>query len=121
MCVTVAGGYGPAAAMALVAAGCGGDDGGGGGGGAEGAQGREAEVDPSLCPVDALEQADGPVEVEFWHAMTASNEETLTEMVREHLRTKGEYWTDEEEAAVEETAKKVLRRKSTIDLTKDSE
>ena len=73
------------AALALVAAACGGDDGGGGGGGdAQGAQGREAEVDPGLCPVDALEAADGPVEVEFWHAMTASNEETLTAMVRDY-------------------------------------
>jgi sn-glycerol 3-phosphate transport system substrate-binding protein len=74
------------AALALVAAACGGDDGGGGGGGggAEGAQGREAEVDPGLCPVDALETAEGPVEIQFWHAMTASNEETLTEMVRDY-------------------------------------
>lgn len=75
------------AALALVAAACGGDDGGGGGGGggsAEGAQGREATVDPDLCPVDALESADGPVEIEFWHAMTASNEETLTEMVQDY-------------------------------------
>lgn len=74
------------AAMALVAAACGGDDGGGGGngGGGEGAQGREATVDASLCPVDALDAADGPVEVEFWHAMTASNEETLNAMVRDY-------------------------------------
>jgi sn-glycerol 3-phosphate transport system substrate-binding protein len=75
-------------ALALVAAACGGgDDGGGGGGAAEGAQGREAEVDPGLCPVDALETADGPVEIEFWHAMTASNEETLTAMVRDYNRS----------------------------------
>ncbi len=43
--------------------------------------------------------------------------ETLTEMVREHLRTKGEFWTEEEEVAATETAKKVLRRKSTVDLS----
>lgn len=73
------------AAVALVAAACGGDDGGSGGdGNAEGAQGREATVDPALCPVDALEAAEGPVEIEFWHAMTASNEETLTEMVQDY-------------------------------------
>jgi sn-glycerol 3-phosphate transport system substrate-binding protein len=74
------------AVLALVAAACGGgDDGGGGGGGqGEGAQGRDAAVDPSLCPVDALESAEGPVEIEFWHAMTASNEETLNAMIRDY-------------------------------------
>ncbi len=73
------------AVLALVAAACGGgDDGGGGGGSGEGAQGRDAEVDESLCPVAALEAATEPVEVEFWHAMTASNEETLNEMVADY-------------------------------------
>lgn len=70
------------AVLALVAAACGGDD--GGGGGSEGARGRDAEVDPSLCPVDALEGAEGPVEIEFWHAMTASNEETLNELIAQY-------------------------------------
>ena len=72
-----------------MAAACGGgDDGGGdGGGGGQGAQGREATVDPDLCPVAALEAADGPVEIEFWHAMTASNEETLDAMVRDYNRS----------------------------------
>ena len=73
------------AVLALVAAACGGgDDGGEGGGSGEGAQGRDAEVDETLCPVAALEAATGPVEVEFWHAMTASNEETLNEMVADY-------------------------------------
>jgi len=71
------------AVLALVAAACGGDSGGGGGGG-EGAQGRDAEVDASLCPTAALEAATEPVEIEFWHAMTASNEETLDEMVADY-------------------------------------
>ena len=73
------------AVLALVAAACGGDSGGGGGGG-EGAQGRDAEVDASLCPVDTLEaaSADGPVQIEFWHAMTASNEETLNTMIDDY-------------------------------------
>jgi sn-glycerol 3-phosphate transport system substrate-binding protein len=72
------------AVFALVAVACGGDSGGGGGGGGEGARGRDAEVDESLCPVEALETADGPVEVEFWHAMTASNEETLNAMIDDY-------------------------------------
>ncbi|HYF45573.1 MAG TPA: extracellular solute-binding protein, partial [Acidimicrobiales bacterium] len=75
------------AVLALVAAACGGGDDGGGGGSGEGARGREAEVDPSLCPVDALESAEGPVEIEFWHAMTASNEETLEAMVQDYNRS----------------------------------
>src|SRR3954449_7941360 len=75
------------AALALVAAACGGGDDGGGGGAPEGAQGRDAEVDASLCPTDALESADGPVDITFWHAMTASNEETLTAMVRDYNRS----------------------------------
>jgi sn-glycerol 3-phosphate transport system substrate-binding protein len=73
------------AVLALVAAACGGDD-GGGGGGAEGARGRGAEIDPALCPADTLEaaSADGPVQIEFWHAMTASNEETLNAMIDDY-------------------------------------
>ena len=73
------------AVLALVAAACGGDD-GGGGGGAEGARGRGAEIDPALCPADTLEaaSADGPVQIEFWHAMTASNEETLNAMIADY-------------------------------------
>lgn len=70
------------AVLAVVAAACGGDD--GGGGGAEGAQGRDAQVDASLCPTDALADAQGPVEITFWHAMTASNEETLNALVDEY-------------------------------------
>ena len=70
--------------LALVAAACGGGDDGGGGGSSEGAQGRDAEVDASLCPVDALAAATEPVQIEFWHAMTASNEETLNEMVADY-------------------------------------
>jgi sn-glycerol 3-phosphate transport system substrate-binding protein len=71
-----------ALALALVAGACGGGDSGGGGG--EGARGRDTEIDPGLCPTDALEAATGPVEIEFWHAMAATNEETLTAMVRDY-------------------------------------
>jgi sn-glycerol 3-phosphate transport system substrate-binding protein len=33
------------------------------------------------CPVDALDDADGPVEVTLWHAMFRENEETLNDLV----------------------------------------
>ena len=63
------------AVAALVAAGC-----SSGGGDTTAAGG----ADPSQCPTDALASADGPVEIEFWHARTASNEETLEEMVADY-------------------------------------
>lgn len=66
----------------LLAAACGG---GGGGGGDDGARGGgESAVDPSQCPVDALEQADGPVDITFWHGMTANNADTLEALTREY-------------------------------------
>lgn len=43
--------------------------------------------------------------------------ETLTEMVREHLDRKGEFISQEERFATEETLRKAMRRKSTIDLS----
>jgi sn-glycerol 3-phosphate transport system substrate-binding protein len=66
-----------AAALLATACGGGGDDdagsGGGGGGGDEG-----SGVDPSTCPVDALESATTTVEITFWHAMGgAALEETM--------------------------------------------
>jgi sn-glycerol 3-phosphate transport system substrate-binding protein len=82
---------GLAAVLVLGACG-GGDDGGGGGGGGDG-DGQAAgpdEVDPSLCPVDALESASGPVKITFWHAMTAANEETLTELVDDYNASQDE-------------------------------
>jgi sn-glycerol 3-phosphate transport system substrate-binding protein len=72
------------AVVVLALGACGGDDGGGGDGDDAGAGGTtEAptttafEVDPTLCPVDALPASGGPVEVIFWHAMTEKNEATL--------------------------------------------
>ncbi|MPZ22267.1 MAG: extracellular solute-binding protein [Dehalococcoidia bacterium] len=37
----------------------------------------------SACPIGALDEAGEPVSITFWHAMTASNEETLSELVGE--------------------------------------
>jgi sn-glycerol 3-phosphate transport system substrate-binding protein len=69
-------------ALLLVAAACSGDDDGGGGGGGGGAVGGDASgVD---CPVDALEDASGPVEITFWHGMVARNEEILTALTDEY-------------------------------------
>ena len=60
---------------ALLAASCG-DDGGDGGGGGGG------DTDASACPVDALESAEGPVEITFWHAMGGAEiEATMIEVV----------------------------------------
>lgn len=55
----------------------GGDDGGGGGGG-------DGEVDASACPMDVLEEATSPIEVTFWHGMTANNETTLQALTDEY-------------------------------------
>jgi sn-glycerol 3-phosphate transport system substrate-binding protein len=68
--------------LGLLAAACGGGDDDGGGGGGGGGDGDGAAVDPSQCPVDALESADGPVEITFWHAMGgAATEETMNQVV----------------------------------------
>jgi sn-glycerol 3-phosphate transport system substrate-binding protein len=72
-------------AAALVAASCGGgsDDGGGGGGGGQGA----GPVDPAdlpECPLDALEAAEGPVEVVVWHALSAKAEEALEKIASDY-------------------------------------
>lgn len=59
----------------LVLGACG-DDGGGGGGG----EGIEA----SACPVEVLEEVTAPVEINFWHGMTANNETTLQALTDEY-------------------------------------
>jgi sn-glycerol 3-phosphate transport system substrate-binding protein len=68
-------------ALLLVAAACGGDDddGGGGGGGAVG-----GDASGVSCPVDAIEEAAGPVEITFWHGMVARNEEILKTLTDEY-------------------------------------
>jgi sn-glycerol 3-phosphate transport system substrate-binding protein len=71
-----------AALMLLVAACGGGDDGSSGDGGGGG--GEEADVDPADCPVDALEEADGPVEISLWYAYSANIEIALQTIVEEY-------------------------------------
>jgi sn-glycerol 3-phosphate transport system substrate-binding protein len=69
----------PIVLSGLVLAACGGGDDGGGGGG-----GGDQAAPASACPLDALESATSPVEVTFWHGMTASNEETLKALTDEY-------------------------------------
>jgi sn-glycerol 3-phosphate transport system substrate-binding protein len=39
-----------------------------------------AKVDPKLCPAKALDSAKGPVAIDFWHSMTAANEDALKKL-----------------------------------------
>jgi sn-glycerol 3-phosphate transport system substrate-binding protein len=69
-------------ALTLLVAACGGDDGSGDGGGGGG--GDEASVDPSECPVDALESASGPVEITLWYAYSGNTEIALQQIVDDY-------------------------------------
>lgn len=64
-------------ALAAVVAACGGGDDAGGGGGGGG--GDNSALPP--CPVDALDAADGPVEITFWHGLGAELEVSLVAAV----------------------------------------
>jgi sn-glycerol 3-phosphate transport system substrate-binding protein len=75
------------AAMVLLAA-CGGGDDDGGGGEASGGDdseetGEDGEQAAATCPVDALDDADGPVEIEIWQAFSAETKETFEALVAE--------------------------------------
>jgi sn-glycerol 3-phosphate transport system substrate-binding protein len=71
------------ACLGLVAAACGGGGVDGDDGAAPGPTGEDV-ADPGLCPVDALEAATAPVEITFWHGMTASNETALTALIDDY-------------------------------------
>ena len=43
-----------------------------------------AKVDSKLCPVKALDTAKGPVEVSFWHSMSAANEDALEKLTEKY-------------------------------------
>ena len=57
---------------ALVAVACGGDS------------GESAGGDGAECPVDALDDADGPVEVTLWHTYVGLTSETLNTIADEY-------------------------------------
>ncbi len=60
-------------ALALVAASCSGDDDGGGQ--------ASAPVGELPCPVDALDSADGPIEIDLWHTEIGLNVKALQKIV----------------------------------------
>ena len=67
----------------MVAA-CGGASGGGGGSGSGGGDGGADGAELPQCPVDALEGADGPIDVTLWHSAVAKPEETLLAIVEDY-------------------------------------
>lgn len=64
----------------LVAACGGGDDDMGTGGGGD----ADERADLPECPLDALDEADGPVDVLFWHAYGAKSKEALDTLAAEY-------------------------------------
>ena len=65
--------------LGLGACGGGGDDDGAAGGNGDAGGGAPELPD---CPVDALDQATGPVEIEFWHAMVRANKDELERLTK---------------------------------------
>lgn len=72
-----------AAVMVLALAACGGGDDGGGGEDDAGDTTEAGEQAAASCPVDALDDADGPVEIEVWQAFTAETKNTFDALVEE--------------------------------------
>jgi sn-glycerol 3-phosphate transport system substrate-binding protein len=58
-----------------------------GGSGDDGASSRRGSLPE--CPVDALEQADGPVEVVLWDSLQARQQSTLEELAAEYNASQG--------------------------------
>ncbi|HEX5096079.1 MAG TPA: extracellular solute-binding protein, partial [Acidimicrobiia bacterium] len=76
-------------ALTAVLAACGGgddddDDSSSGGGGGGGNNNGAAGPDLPNCPLDALEQASGPVDITLWHAMTRANLDELTRLTDQY-------------------------------------
>ena len=69
--------------LALVVAACGGTSGGDDAGGDGGGDGGEEAALPE-CPVDALEGADGPVELTVWHSYVAKTEQALNDLADQY-------------------------------------
>lgn len=68
-------------ALALVSAACGGDD---GDDGSASGSGTSGEVSADDCPVDALEETDGPVEITVWHAIVGLAADTVEDFAKEY-------------------------------------
>jgi sn-glycerol 3-phosphate transport system substrate-binding protein len=69
-----------ALALAVGASACGGDDSANGNGGTP-ATGSQQSLPE--CPLDALDDANKPVEITYWHAMTRANEDELKRLTNE--------------------------------------
>jgi len=67
------------AVVAMLAAGCGGGDGSAG----DDSTGGDARALPA-CPLDALDDAAGPVEVVLWHFLTAKTKEALERLAADY-------------------------------------
>lgn len=71
-------------AIALIVAACGGSD------DESSSGGDDADTAASLCPVDALEDADGPVEIALWHGVVGLTAQTLDEFAGEYNASQDE-------------------------------
>lgn len=67
-------------AIALVGISCGGSDDGGSASGGSGG----GEASASDCPVDALEDAEGPVEITLWHAILGLAADTVEQFAEDY-------------------------------------
>lgn len=65
------------AVLALLAAACGGDSDSGNGSPQPDDSGVEVAANPDNCPADALESADGPIDITVWHAYTGQTTKAL--------------------------------------------
>lgn len=63
--------------IAALVTGCGGDKDASGGGGDNGSDGNGAEGIGIECPVDGLDDADGPVDIHIWHTQIGTPKDTL--------------------------------------------
>lgn len=72
------------AAFALVAAACGGDTGDTGAGHTDGSPVEHRSADPDNCPLDALDRAEGRVEIAVWHGLVGLPATTLEELAEEY-------------------------------------
>lgn len=67
----------------LVLAACGGG-GDGDGASSDGSVPDQASVDASECPLDALESADGPVEITLWHSFVTKTKEAIEDLAAQY-------------------------------------
>lgn len=95
------------AAFALLAAACSSDNSDDGSGSASGSSG---EVSAEDCPVDALDDAEGPVEITVWYAIVGLAADTVEEFAKEYndSQKKVKVTAESQGANYEEQQKKFL-------------